>query len=144
LAKQKNIITKLIEQGEGLKLDFKFEVSDAAKIARSLTAFANTVGGVLLIGVNDDGSISGIKSEEELFMIEKAASNFCFPPVVFSSRNWRINGKNVLKIDIPKSIIAPHKAPDHNNELKVFVRIDDQNMLANGIQMKIWKKLNDY
>jgi len=51
--KKKHIITTLIEQGEGQQLDFKFEVSDAVKIARSLTAFANTVGGKLLIGVNN-------------------------------------------------------------------------------------------
>ena len=140
--KKKHIITSLIEQGEGLQLDFKFEVSDAAKIARSLAAFANTVGGKLLIGVNDDGTISGVRSEEELFMIEKAAEKYCVPKVVFTSRSWRITGKNVLVIDIPISQILPHKAPDQNGDYKVFVRIEDQNMLANGIQMKIWRKLN--
>lgn len=46
-------------------LDFKFEISDSKKIARSLVAFANTDGGRLLIGVKDNGVISGIRSEEE-------------------------------------------------------------------------------
>ncbi len=141
--KKKHIITSLIEQGEGSQLDFKFEVSDAAKIARSLAAFANTIGGKLLIGVNDDGTISGAKPEEEFFMIEKAAKNFCDPEVLFTSRNWRVNGKNVLAIKIDISNTAPHKAPDQNGDFKVYVRIDDQNMLANGVQMKIWKKQND-
>ncbi len=75
-------------------------------------------------------------------MIEKAAENYCVPKVVFTSRSWRITGKNVLVIDIPISQIPPHKAPDQNGDYKVFVRIEDQNMLANGIQMKIWRKLN--
>ncbi len=140
--KKKHIITSLIEQGEGLQLDFKFEVSDAAKIARSLVAFANTVGGKLLIGVNDDGTISGVKSEEELFMIENAATRYCSPKVEFISRNWRINGKNVLAISVSGSPDAPHKAPNQSGEYKVYVRIDDENILANGVQMKIWKKLN--
>ncbi|WP_418631273.1 helix-turn-helix domain-containing protein [Waltera sp.] len=35
---------------------------------RSVSAFANTRGGRLLIGVRDDGHISGVKSEEEIFM----------------------------------------------------------------------------
>ena len=58
-------VKELIKQGEGLHLDFKFEISNVAKIARSLVAFANTDGGKLLIGVKDNGVIRGIKSEEE-------------------------------------------------------------------------------
>lgn len=140
--KKKHIITSLIEQGEGLQIDFKFEVSDAVKIARSLVAFANTIGGKLLIGVNDDGVISGVKSEEEIFMIAKAAEKYCIPKVEFISKNWRFKGKDVLVIDINSSLLAPHKAPDQNGEFKAYVRTDDQNMLANGVQMKIWRKQN--
>ena len=96
----------------------------------------------MLIGVNDNGTISGVRSEEELFMIEKAAENYCVPKVLFTSRKWRVTGKNVLVINLEISQTPPHKAPDQNGDYKVYVRIDDQNMLANGVQMKIWKKLN--
>ena len=66
-------IEALIEQGEHQQLDFKFEVSDSKKIARTLSAFANTDGGRLLIGVKDNGNISGVRSEEEYYMIEAAS-----------------------------------------------------------------------
>ena len=69
-------IQNLIAEGEHQMLDFKFEVSDSKKIARSLVAFANTDGGRLLIGVKDNGSISGIRSEEEKHMIQTAAQMF--------------------------------------------------------------------
>lgn len=138
---KKHYIVNLIETGEGEQLDFKFEVSDAVKIARSLAAFANTRGGKLLIGVKDNGDISGIGFEEELFMIKNAAKH-CVPEVSFYPNEWHIDGKKVLEIKIAKSTIAPHKAPDHNGKLKVYVRVHDQNKLANGIQMKIWQKLN--
>ena len=82
---KKSYIQKLIDEGEGLKLDFKFEVSDAAKIARSLVAFANTEGGKLLIGVKDNGNISGVRSEEEFYMLQNAAERFCKPEVSFIS-----------------------------------------------------------
>lgn len=95
-----------------------------------------------MIGVKDDGVISGIQSEEELFMIKNAATKYCTPEVDFSSRVWNIEGKKILEIVIIKSTNAPHKAPDHNGKLKAYVRIHDQNKLANSIQMKIWKKLN--
>jgi len=68
--KKQHPIKILIAQGEHQQLDFKFEISDAAKIARSLVAFANTDGGKLLIGVKDNGVIAGVRSEEEKFMIE--------------------------------------------------------------------------
>lgn len=125
-----------------MHLDFKFEVSDPAKISRSLASFANTEGGKLLIGVNDDGRISGIRSEEEYHMLKTAAEKYCSPIVIFSSREWNLNGKKVLEITIPKSTNDPHRAPDHNDKLKAYVRINDQNILANGVQMKIWQKRN--
>jgi len=133
-------IKQLISEGEGLHLDFKFEVSDAAKIARSLVAFANTEGGKLLIGVNDNGSIAGIRSEEECFMIKDAAVNHCRPEVKFTSKEWQVGSKKVLEVIIPKSEDYPHKAPDHKGAFKAFFRFEDQNLLASGVMMKVWIK----
>jgi len=142
IIKKKHKIQLLIDQGESQHLDFKFEVSDAAKIARTLVAFANTKGGKLLIGVKDNGKISGIRSEEEYYMLENAATRYCEPEINFSSKEWNLDGKKVLEISIPQSHIIPHRAPDHNDKMKAYIRIDDQNILANGIQMKIWQKGN--
>ena len=66
-------IHALIAEGEHQQQDFKFEISDARKIAKTLSAFANTNGGRLLIGVKDNGKIAGVRSEEEKYMIEAAA-----------------------------------------------------------------------
>ena len=63
-------IRQLVSEGEHCHQDFKFEISDARKIARSLSAFANTEGGRLLVGVKDNGKIAGIRSEEEIYMID--------------------------------------------------------------------------
>ena len=67
-------IHALIAEGEHQQQDFKFEISDARKIAKTLSAFANTDGGRLLIGVKDNGKIAGVRSEEEKYMIEAARS----------------------------------------------------------------------
>ena len=125
-----------------MRLDFKFEIDDPEKIARSLASFANTDGGLLLIGVRDDGSISGIQSDEEVYMLKTAALKYCTPEVKFTSKEWTLNSKKILEVYIPKSKLVPHKAPDQKGKLKVFIRVNDQNMLANGVQMKIWQKLN--
>ena len=116
--KKKHPIEALIEQGEHQQLDFKFEVSDSKKIARTLSAFANTDGGRLLIGVKDNGNISGVRSEEEYYMIEAASKMYTRPEVPFEATRWEINGKTVLEVYIAPSEEKPHLAPDKEDKYK--------------------------
>lgn len=81
-----NHIQQLVSEGEHVHQDFKFAITDARKIAKSLSAFANTEGGRLLIGVKDNGKIAGIRSEEELYMIEAAATMYCKPAVALDNQ----------------------------------------------------------
>jgi predicted HTH transcriptional regulator len=133
-------IQNLIEQGEGLHLDFKYAVNDSKKIARSLSAFANTEGGVLLLGVRDNGSIAGVKSEEEFYMIEAAAEIYTQPKVNFSMKQHNVGGLTVLEIIIEKSENKPHFAPDTAGHLRAYVRVNDENIMANRLLLNIWKK----
>jgi predicted HTH transcriptional regulator len=133
-------IQNLILQGEGQHLDFKFEISDAKKIARTLSAFANSNGGILLVGVRDNGAIAGIKTDEEVYMIESAAHIFCKPPVAFKYKNWQVDGKNVLEVIVEESESKPHLAPWKVGEWKAFVRVNDENFVANSVQVEVWKK----
>ncbi len=133
-------ILKLIQRGENQQLDFKFEISDSKKIARSLVAFANTDGGKLLVGVKDNGAIAGVRSDEEYHMVEAAAQLYCKPEVKFTTREWNIGGKKVLEVNVPRSLEVKHQAPDRNNEFKIFVRVNDQNLLASSIQIRLWKR----
>ena len=79
-------IQQLISEGEHIQQDFKFAISDARKIAQSISAFANTQGGRLLIGVKDNEKIAGVRSEEEIYMIEAAARMYCRPQVELENR----------------------------------------------------------
>ncbi|MFM8913049.1 MAG: helix-turn-helix domain-containing protein, partial [Flammeovirgaceae bacterium] len=54
-------LKKLVFEGEGLQLEFKRKASYPEKIVRDLIAFANTEGGTLLVGVDDDKTIPGVK-----------------------------------------------------------------------------------
>ena len=119
-----------IKEGEGLHLDFKHCISDSGKIARSLAAYANTDGGSLLIGVRDNGSIAGISSDEECYMIETASMLYTFPVVEYTTIMHKIQGKTVLEVAVAKSDKSPHYAPDVRGDMKVFVRCDDKNVLA--------------
>lgn len=133
-------IRELIGQGEHQQLDFKFEINDARKIARTLSAFANTEGGKLLIGVKDNGKIAGVRSDEEYHMIEAAAQLYCRPSPDFQVQRWTIQGKTILEVDIPKAGRKPCLAKDENERWLAYLRVDDQNLLANRVLMKVWQK----
>ncbi|HEX2395078.1 MAG TPA: ATP-binding protein, partial [Bacteroidales bacterium] len=105
-------VKDLIKQGENQQLDFKFEISNARKMAKTFSAFANTEGGKLLIGVKDNGKISGIRSEEEAYMAESAAHVFCKPAVDYNLKKWIVEGKSILEVEIPTSRKRPHYAKD--------------------------------
>jgi predicted HTH transcriptional regulator len=133
-------LKSLIAEGEHQELDFKFEISDARKIARTLSAFSNTKGGRLLIGVKDNGRISGIRSDEEFYMVESAASLYCKPEVPFKTWNHAIEGKTVLEVYIPPAGRKPVYARDEDNRWMAYTRVADENILANVIQLQIWKE----
>ncbi len=133
-------IKELIKQGEHQQLDFKFEISNAKKIARTLSAFSNTDGGKLLIGVKDNGKISGIQSEEEIYMIKGAADLYCKPPIPIQIDSWEEKGKTVLEITIKKSDNQPIYAKDEAGHWKAWIRRHDENFIANRILIKSWAR----
>jgi len=133
-------IKKLISEGEHQQLDFKFEISDSRKIARTLVAFANTDGGKLLIGVKDNGIIAGIRSEEEIFMLQAAAELYSKPPIEYSFVEWEIENKTILEIIVPKSQNVPHYSEVEAGKWLVFIRVNDQNLLANKILLRVWER----
>ncbi|WP_316788386.1 ATP-binding protein [Pedobacter frigoris] len=137
-------IRKLILQGEGTTLDFKKTITSNEKIAKSLVAFANNKGGQLLIGVADDGSIKGVKSEdEERYMITKSAHQFCKPAIEPEFEEIYVDDKLVLVVSIAPSDTKPHYALDENKKWWVYYRVKDKSILASKILMDVIKKGND-
>ena len=133
-------IQKLIGEGEHQRLDFKFEITDARRIARSLVAFANTDGGRLLVGVKDNGAIAGVRSDEEFYMVDAAANMYCRPPVEFQTKEWTVDTKTILEIIVLKSPLKPHFAAHKDGKWMVYIRVGDQNLLANRVLLKFWQK----
>lgn len=109
-----NYIQALIAEGEHQQQDFKFEISDARKIAKTLSAFANTDGGRLLIGVKDNGKIAGVRSDEEQYMIEAAAQLYCHPQIDYDMQTVEVEGRSVLIVQIAESKQKPVYAKDEN------------------------------
>lgn len=131
-----------IREGEHQEQDFKFRIDSNLKIARTLSAFANTDGGRLLIGVKDNGRISGIDPEEEYFMIEGAAEVYCDPPVKFDYEIYEVEEKLVLLIDVPPSADKPHRVKEKEGKKLAYIRQDDENFVANKVLMRYMRDKN--
>lgn len=129
----------LIDQGEGDMLDFKKEISSVHRIAKTIVSFANHHGGTLLVGVNDDGTIAGIKTEEEKYMLEKASEFYCDPPINLTMREWTMKGKMILEVIVPEGFEKPYYAIDEEGKKWVYVRQADQSLLASKVMVEVLK-----
>jgi predicted HTH transcriptional regulator len=130
--RQLDDLQKLVRQGEGLQLEFKRRVSDPDKVIREMIAFANTEGGVLLIGVDDDGTIPGIKyPEEEILQLRQALKHHCRPSISYHEIVIPISKKKfVVRYDIQTSGRRPHSFVHDKENKACFVRVRDMSIKA--------------
>ncbi len=100
----------LVKEGEHTHLEFKRKVAHPEKIVREIVAFANTEGGTLLIGVNDDGHLSGLKyPDEDAYVLEKVIESHCKPAIPFEREYIALTEKKtIIRYLIPKSDKKPH------------------------------------
>ncbi|MDC3399778.1 ATP-binding protein [Schleiferiaceae bacterium] len=134
-----NDLYALIREGEHEEQDFKYRISDARKIARTLSAFANTTGGRLLVGVRDNGSVAGVKDEDDIYMLESASEVFLKPALKLDVWAHEIEGKTVWEIGITEGKEKPYQV-DETNGLKAYYREGDQNFIANSVLKEVWKQ----
>ena len=136
----KRYLLNLIREGEHQQQDFKYRVADACKLAKSVSAFANTDGGRLLIGVRDDGHLSGVSSEEEIFMMHQAAYRYCKPEPSITFDTYHADGRTIVVATVPPSTKRPIFAQDEDGRMLAYVRIKDENIVASPVLLALWQE----
>ena len=136
----KQYIKSLIIEGEHQQQDFKYRVSDAMKLAKSVSAFANTDGGRLLIGVRDDGNMSGVRDEEEIYMMHQAAYRYCRPQASIKFDTYHVDGRTIVVATVPPSDKRPVCAIDDDGRQRAYIRIADENIVASPVHLAIWRE----
>lgn len=137
-------VRRLILEGEGVTLDFKKTITSCEKIAKTMVSFANNKGGRLLVGVSDDGTINGVKSEdEENYMLTKAAHFFCKPALEPIFQEIYIDDKIILVVEIKKSEMKPHYALGDDKKWWVYIRVNDKSVLASRVVVEVLKRENN-
>lgn len=136
----KYYIQRLIDEGEHEQQDFKFQISDVHKIAHSVSAFANNRGGRLLVGVKDNGTIAGLRSEEDLYLLQSAAEIYCRPAVTLEMTTFACEGGAVvLRAVIPPAPRRPVQCREADGTWQAYYRVADENILAHPLMVRAWR-----
>jgi len=123
-----DLVRAMVAEGEHEHQDFKFAISDARKIARSISAFANNGGGRLLIGVKDNGVIAGVRNEEDAYVVELAASRYCRPEQSVQFRAYKVDGTAIVIVaDIAAATARPVLAGEPDGSWRAYYRVADEN-----------------
>ena len=133
-------LLSLIGEGEHQQQDFKYRVSDALKLAKSVSAFANTDGGRLLIGVRDDGNMSGVRDEEEIYMMHQAAYRYCRPEASIKFDTYHVDGRTIVIATVPPSDHRPICVVSDDGKPRAYIRIADENIVASPVHLALWRE----
>ncbi len=121
---------RLVKTGESGFLEFKRTISSPEKVAREIAAFANTRGGILLIGVNDNKSVIGVESYyEEEMALEKALDYYCQPAVDADIEILPYYERELIIVRIPEAEKKPIYV-DADGKRTVYIREKDKSLQA--------------
>jgi len=146
----RKLLADLIEEGENIQCEFKRHFTTPVKIAKEMIAFANTNGGYILFGIDDDKTVVGVESEKsEAEMIQDAANNYCEPQIVYKLNYIVYKGNEIVIVTLPESLNKPHRIQDYNNELDinnavVMIRVNDKSIRASKEMVRILRASNGH
>ena len=130
-------LQQLIWGGENDTLDFKKRITNPDRIARTIASFANTRGGIILVGVMDNGQVSGIDPEEEKHLLQIAATQYCEPAVKLFFKEIEEDDKTVLKVIIPESLEKPHLVKVKDDDWRGYIRVKDETVQTSKMVLKV-------
>ncbi|MBT9394659.1 ATP-binding protein [Hymenobacter sp. NST-14] len=135
-------LLELIRQGEGERLEFKQRTTHPTRMARTLSSLANTHGGRVLVGVDDNGRITGVRDvEEELYQLREAARHYIDPPLEFTYREIEAGeGRVVLLVLVAESSQKPHRAQIADGDWRSYVRVRDQSVQTSQLTEKVLER----
>ncbi len=137
-------LKRLISRGEGQYLEFKKKANHPEKIIKELVAFANTGGGLLVLGVDDDGTLSGTRNiEGEVFILEDAITKWVRPKPLYSIETIKLNEKKgIATFRIEEGKRKPYfvKLDDDEGRGKAYVRSGEESLQASREMREIIRR----
>ena len=93
-------IEQLIEQGENSVAEFKSSEVRPESLARQIVAFANASGGTILIGVKDNGKITGVDRHQTKTWVANNVRNNEIPTTAPQIIQWKLSKEKLLAVHL--------------------------------------------
>ena len=135
------ILSEILLDGENQYQAFFENTNDQEEIAKTLIAFSNSEGGVLLVGLKKNGKITGINPEFENECISHITKECCSPKIEYNSRVLQLEYRLLLEICVPPYNSKPVRFIN-NYKNEIYIRTKKSNLKANKIQENVWKYKN--
>jgi predicted HTH transcriptional regulator len=134
-------VRKLAAGGETHTVEFKRRITQPERVIRELVAFANTDGGQLLVGVNDDGVLSGLKHpEDDEYLLRKAINRRIRPYLRYKMEKVKLTEKKwILVFRVKKSHKRPHFIVRRRKK-ECYLRIEDRTVRASNEMIQIMER----
>lgn len=130
-----------IRAGESFNIEFKVEVpKKSEKYVKSVVAFANTSGGKIIIGVDDEShKVIGVDKDEVFKIIDNITntiSDMCYPQIFPNIAADTIEGKCIIIIEIYPGANRPYYMKSLGKELGTFIRVSGTSRPADEAILK--------
>ena len=127
----KDDVLQLIANGENSGVEFKRDDLRPEQLAREIVALANFQGGYLLLGVEDDGQISGIQRPDlETWVMDTVFGRYVHPQILPFYEEVRMEGdRRVAVVSITQGTAKPYVLR-HNGREEIYVRVGSTSRLA--------------
>ena len=127
----KSKLLEIIANGENSGVEFKRDDLRPEQLAKEIVALANFQGGRLLLGVEDDGTISGIQREDlETWVMDTVFGRYVHPLILpFYEEVVMDDGTRVAVVSLTQGTAKPYVLRNNNRE-EIYVRVGSTSRLA--------------
>lgn len=119
-------ICDIISEGEGTNAEFKSILpKDSVKWVKTAVAFANGSGGVLVVGIGDDGTVIGVPDDSAFRIADSMVSavcDTCTPSIPLSTSVQNLDGKSVVIMEVFPGSGRPYHIRDLGEDKGTFIR----------------------
>ena len=125
-------IKELIQGGEGPKIEFKVDLEREHKdeFLETVIAFSNTSGGLIMLGINDNGQLKGFKGDEDSIL--KMIHDSCEPSIEPQFKRYTIDGFPILIVEIQPGNNKPYLLKSRG---VAYVRHGSNDFPANRLEL---------
>ncbi len=127
-------VRRLIMQGESDKVEFKLRIGQRHELdefVESVIAFANSSGGVILVGVDNNANIRGITEENISDRVTKILRSRCNPPIQPAMRMCSLDENDIFMIEVKEGNNKPYVL----NDKGVYVRVGATDRIATRTEL---------